>query len=99
MNKVLEERVHHIEQKMYMIDERLHMLTEMIALLRQNIDTMSVINKFGPAAQVQQQQQPQQVVPSAPLSPSRAPAPTAPELLQEEHDQVPLRMRRARCTM
>lgn len=94
MNKVLEERVHHMEQKMYMIDERLHMLTEMIALLRQNIDTLTTINKLGVSS----------AIPPTPAAASLVDHHVMEEPLEKEEitqapTSTPTRMRRTRCTM
>jgi prefoldin subunit 5 len=85
MNKLLEERVNHLQEKVYIMDEKIHMLTEMISLLRQNIDTMSAMSKVNaPPAYV----------------PIREPAELSLPVVEDEHvysSSMP--PRRSRCAI
>lgn len=92
MNKLLEERVNHLQEKVYIMDERIHMLTEMISLLRQNIDTMSVMSKVNaPAVQA--------TYVSAPTPAPAEPALPVVDGREEEHVYSSLPPRRARCAI
>ena len=91
MNKLLEERVNHLQEKVYIMDEKIHMLTEMISLLRQNIDTMSAMSKVNAP--------PVQAVPPA-YVPIREPAELSLPVVEDEHvysSSMP--PRRSRCAI
>jgi hypothetical protein len=94
MNKLLEERVNHLQEKVYILDEKIHMLTEMISLLRQNIDTMSVMSKVN-APPAQATYVPVPTPASAPAEPSLPVVDTR----EEEHVYSSMPPRRSRCAI